>query len=169
MAMNTTRAVETSETIRDDVGMAWRIKASFVKYIAGMNDGAVRILPGSSVTPNGEYYFTLEHYDFDSETLTGVVKFRGGVEFSGHFGMLNLSLTDPWISFREGTALISAVTGAGERVEFCAVAAAAPLIDGDVLMWRDIPTFLTSVGEPLFNNVYRGNEPFAPLTVRIPA
>lgn len=150
-----------------DVGMAWRIKASFVDYVSQIAGSTIQTSGGAGVTPGGEYFFALDSQDFHPTNLTGVLKFRGSVDFAAHFGALKLSITDPLISFSEGSGLLSAIVSAGKRQDLCILAPAVPVIDGSTLMFSDVPTFLAPSAEALFNNVYRGGEPFSPVLLRI--
>lgn len=70
-------------------GLIWPIKQTFVEYIEIMNDGDVRTDGGARRIEDGSFFFPLV-----AETSRGQ-EFGGVVHFTGHYGMLALSIADP--------------------------------------------------------------------------
>ena len=70
-------------------GLIWPIKQTFVEYIEGMNDGHVRTDGGARRLEDGAFFFPLLA-DTPREQ-----EFGGSVHFTGHYGMLALSIVEP--------------------------------------------------------------------------
>ena len=78
--------------------LCWGIKRSFSDYVTALNDGTRRISDGADELATGAFRFPLsETSRFSLTTYTGVVQFRGRVEFGGHMGMLYVRISDPWL------------------------------------------------------------------------
>ncbi|WP_033106732.1 HtaA domain-containing protein [Microbacterium profundi] len=150
---------------RADLGFAWSVKDSFLRYIRSMPDGVIRWGGGASVTNDGQFYFPLISV---ARTPEGVdLQFGGEVRFVAHRGLLAVTLSSPLIRVVRTTAtLINGVDGAHD--ELCEIDLPAQTHDDDVLMWLEAPSALTPAGSELFAGSYAVNEVMAPVTIRIP-
>lgn len=82
-----------------DGTLKWGVKESFRSYISGS------IANGSWETSDGadyeipEFIWSSPTGSFDPETGTGSVSFTGAIHFTGHDGVLDLTLANPTIEF----------------------------------------------------------------------
>lgn len=154
-----------------NTGMAWSIKASFLSYLWQTGDAHSSVSDGAAFTSSGEYYCPLHSQDeFDTETLTGRIMFRGKLHFSAHMGMLNVVIANPAVVFEKGLAQLSIddYAGAGSRQQpLVLIDAGEPVADRDALMWRYARTSLAPEALDLFGGVYQTGEAFDPITLRI--
>ncbi|WP_440711787.1 HtaA domain-containing protein [Herbiconiux sp. YIM B11900] len=153
-------------TARADLGLAWSVKDSFLQYIRGMNDGAIRWGGGAAVASTGQFYFPLE----DASRIEGalVLSFAGEVRFTAHRGVLSVTISDPLIRIVGGEGALSVRWG--EKEELITKLDLPPLIiDNDVAMWLDTVARLAGSGPDLFGGTYPEDEQLAPLTIRVPA
>jgi len=78
--------------------LRWGIKRSFRDYVTALKDGTRQIADGADESATGEFRFPLADTSrFSLTNHTGVVRFRGRVEFGGHMGMLYVRISDPWL------------------------------------------------------------------------
>ncbi|GAB2828908.1 hypothetical protein GCM10027022_20140 [Alpinimonas psychrophila] len=148
-------------------GLHWSIKASFVRYILGMQDGLYAVTDDASVSP--EFVFTFPKKDvsgFDAATGLGTLKFVGAVRFGGHGGSLYVMIADPIVEITATGAVLSAkVDNDGERLDlvtldFGKTASGTP-------SWDAVSTFLTANGASLFIGQYPAGTPFDPLNITL--
>ncbi|WP_091470982.1 HtaA domain-containing protein [Paenarthrobacter nitroguajacolicus] len=115
--MDWTKSNESTKQNQDIAGipctsLMWGFKRSFVNYIEGMSDGQVHLTDGASRHGAG-FVFPFGYRQGSS------LMFQGSVQFTGHFGMLNLNV--------EGLRL----SQAGDRVS---ILIADEEVDGGQLM-----------------------------------
>jgi len=104
LAAPTAALAQTSDGVCEITGgtLTWGVKESFRAYISGS------IANGSWETSAGADYTTPEFVwangtgSFDPESGTGSVSFTGTVHFTGHDGVLDLTLANPTIEFEGG-------------------------------------------------------------------
>lgn len=150
----------------DATGLTWGVKASFVRYVSGM-DGDVRVAEGAASVDGVLFFPLVDQSDFELATARGTIRFGGSAHFSGHFGALDLSLGEPWLESDERGAVISVDTGVTGRVPIVALGAAETRLDSEHVVWADVETRMMPEAAPLFNGVYGTGEPFDSLTLRI--
>lgn len=148
-------------------GLAWGVKASFRQYLESTGDAQWGFGAGAALTQHGELYFPLARVDVqrdaDGTPTSGTLSFDGKVSVSAHFGMLDIVIDAPSISFgREGAAL-SAQGRTLAKLSF-----SDPVVDGDVLMWHEVPSTLAMEAVALFGGSYGPGTAMDPLTVRMP-
>lgn len=137
---------------RTVTGLIWGLKASFLAYLERMGDRPTTTSGGGGITDAGDFYFELaDDTEFDQFTGLGILKFRGGIHFAAHFGMLNLTIADPWLEFRPGHALMTIgapvsneANAPADRLPFMTVEMAPPVAHEGALLWADAQTFLTN-------------------------
>lgn len=150
---------------RADLGLAWGVKESFLRYVRGMPDGAVRWRDGAAVTSDGEFYFPLARAS--GARAARVLEFRGEVRFVAHRGLLSVTFKNPVVRMGESSGELRVRNGAGEET-IGALQPPPPIVDGHVAMWQQTPVSLAGAGPELFGGAYAAGEPLAPLTVRAP-
>jgi hypothetical protein len=90
----------------------WSVKDSLIAYISGLEDGTVEAIEPATRTEAG-FSFVLNGpaSDFNAETHTGVLQFQGTAHFTGHWGMMNITVKDPRIELTSGHGVLSIVQG----------------------------------------------------------
>ena len=124
--------------------ISWGVKESFVSYVDGpIANGSASISWGSG---SGAYN--------TSENL-GRVNYGGSAVFTGHGGILDLTLSNPTIQVNgTGSASLSVVAN-GSRVTIATLSLPAASVSGGAISWRNAAATLTSAGAALFS--YNGN------------
>ena len=138
-------------------GLRWGVRASFLDYLRGLDDGEVAATGDASFDGGGFEFPLADAAGFDPASGRGVLAFSGAARFRGHGGMLDLLLADPHLECTDEGVLTVAVDG--RRVPFATV--------GLRTGWTDAPTALTREGAALLNDVYRPGTQLDPLSVWI--
>lgn len=167
---------ETVDLESADPGLVWPIKASFVAYVLGMEDGELAAADGATVSATQVFTFEPATASasptaspaFDAATQRGTLAFRGDVRFVGHFGMLNVRIADPAIEFGPESIVLTAATGEnGERIPLAILALPAPAVSDTLIAWHGVIPQLTTPGSDLFNGVYPRGQELDPLDIEI--
>lgn len=124
--------------------ISWGVKESFVSYVNGpIAKGSADISWGSG---SGS---------FNADENPGRVNYGGAATFTGHGGVLNLTLSNPSIQVTgAGSATLSVVAN-GSRVTIATLSLPAASVSGGAISWRNAAATLTSAGASLFS--YNGN------------
>lgn len=175
-AMVTTTA---ASCLVSDAAITWGFKESFRSYISGsiangewtVADGATYEVPSFGF-PGGTG-------SYDGATGTGELTFPGSINFTGHGGILNTTVSNPVVRFDGDTAILSldvaGTTQEGEEIdspgiEFVTLdlAAATTTTEAGVTTITDAPASLTPAGAAAFGT-YETGEEFDPVTIQITA
>jgi hypothetical protein len=158
-----------------DGTLSWGVKESFRSYISGT------IANGSWDTADGATYESPEFQwsgatgTFDPESGTGSVSFEGQVHFTGHDGVLDLSLAQPTIEFEGDTAALLLDARSNDMEGEVAVDATQEWV-GDVTLPADLQaadgalsasgaaTTLTNAGVAAFAGFYEAGDELDPLS-----
>ncbi|MEJ6488294.1 HtaA domain-containing protein [Leucobacter sp. USCH14] len=157
--------------------LSWGVKESFRAYISGS------IANGSWETADGASYETPEFTwsgatgSIDPETGVGSVSFTGSVHFTGHDGVLDLTLANPTVEFEgDGKAALLldarstdmegavAVDTTQEWVGDVTVPDQLPVAD-DALVADELPSSLTNTGAKAFAGFYEAGEDLDPISL----
>jgi len=135
-------------------GLAWSMHSQFRDYIARLPDGAVSALDGAELLDTGEAFFPLDPQHTTDQKLC----FTGTLQFSGHRGMLAVTVRQPWLEVVEETPVMTIVDPFDRylRMELVAVEMDA---DGRG------ETRLTEAGTDLFMGNYRADIAFDPVRI----
>ena len=186
-AEHTTQAQETEDAEQtqeadagtcqiDDAALQWGVKESFRSYISGtIANGDWETSDGADYeTPN--FLWTDGSGTYDPASGSGEVSFSGTVQFSGHDGVLDLSIANPTVEFEEGEASLLldtrstdmegdvAIDDEQQWVGEVALDQEMPLEDGPVEL-TDLATTLTNSGAAAFAGFYEAGEALDPVTV----
>jgi LPXTG-motif cell wall-anchored protein len=154
-----------------DAQLRWGLKESFRNYIRGPIAHGSWTLDG--VTGNGP--FVWENLTEGSEEQ---VTFAGGVHFTGHDGLLDLTISQPQVRFAGGTAeLLLDVRSKGlenpdEFVElddavFATLTPGSPAVHDGLITYTAMPAVLTEEGASGFAGFYPAGTELDPVTVTI--
>lgn len=152
---------------RADLGMAWAVKDSFVRYVQSMRDGRILLREGAAVTKTRQFYFPFRSLD-QSDGDNFVLQFGGEARFLAHHGLMSVSISHPKIDVGPDGAYLSIQQG-NEIVRLADLSLPAVSVEDGVSMWADIQVALTSPGAAVFADSYSAGEILAPLTMRAPS
>jgi hypothetical protein len=176
-----TAVAQTSDQVCEISGgtLTWGVKESFRAYISGS------IANGSWETTDGADYETPEFAwsdgtgSYDPATGTGSVSFTGTVHFTGHDGVLDLTLANPTIEFEGGgsAALLLdarsndmegevAVDAQQEWVGEIDLGADPAVTDGRIDA-AELPTTLTNSGAAAFAGFYQAGVDLDPVSLAL--
>lgn len=159
--------------------LTWGVKESFRAYISGS------IANGSWETSDGAEYETPEFVwtngtgTFDPTAGTGSVSFVGTVHFTGHDGVLDLTLANPTVEFDSGSSAALLLDARSTDMEGeVAVDTAREWVgeialDGDLALsdsmldLTDQPTTLTNSGAAAFAGFYEAGVELDPLSITL--
>ncbi|MGO1539390.1 MAG: HtaA domain-containing protein [Leucobacter sp.] len=162
-----------------DGTFTWGVKESFRSYISGtIANGEWEASDGAEYeTPN--FSWSSPTGAIDPATGIGSVSFAGSVHFSGHDGVLDLTLANPTIEFEgDGKAALlldtksadmegeTAVDTEQEWIGDITVESDAIPTDG-VLELADLPATLTNSGVTAFGGFYEAGDELDPLSLSL--
>jgi hypothetical protein len=157
-------------------GLLWAVHEGFAAYVSRLADGRVDVDGGAVLQPGGGVLFP---FTPDAPVLHGT----GAVHFTGHHGLLAVSLAEPAISTDTGSAVLTIADpfSPGHRLAFAELVEfgeAAPEADGPAMhepgatgtgttpgALRYAVPRLTEEGADLFLGHYREGTPLAPLAI----
>lgn len=161
------------EIIRQDTGLVWGVKESFLAYVSRWPGSSVSLAPGSGQLLDGRFYFAP-----DPLTPPGGFWFRGGFRLQAHGGLLDLSMADPRVEASGVHLHLTGETwneGTWERLRFADLDwpadqrdKAAGLVDtGDsAVRTITVAARLHPDATALFDETYSAGEELAPLIIR---
>lgn len=140
-------------------GLVWAVHEGFVAYVSRLADGRVDVDGGAVRQPDGGILFPLAP---DGPALHGT----GAVHFTGHHGLLAVTLANPAVLGAGGSAVLSIDDPftPGERLAFARLGEPA---SGQAACYP--APRLTEEGADLFGGHYREGTPLAPLQIQIHA
>jgi hypothetical protein len=157
-----------------DATLSWGFKESFRAYLdSDIANGSWETSDGATYeTPSFEWAGGTGRYN--PSDGTGYIEFTGTVHFTGHDGLLDTTITDPFIRFDGGSGeLLLDVSGptmdgtpfSQEGVDF--VTMPALVVEGDdAVRTVDAATALTADGAVAFPN-YAEGEAFDPVALTL--
>ena len=142
----------------------WSVKDSLIAYISGLEDGTVEALEPAIRTDSG-FSFTLNDVasDFNAETHTGVLQFLGTAHFTGHWGMMNITIKDPRVELTSGHGVLSIAQGGILSPE-----AHVPFVNLNVIPGSHplmLTAALTAEGRGVMGEQYSEGQELSPLTL----
>jgi hypothetical protein len=151
---------------RADLGMAWSVKDSFVRYVQSMRDGRILLRDGAAVTNTRQFYFPFKRLD-QSDDDTYVLHFGGEAHFIAHHGLMSVSIRHPRIEVGADGAYLS-IEQDNETVRLASLNLPEALQEHGVTMWANVRVTLVHSGAATFADNYPAGETLAPLTMRAP-
>ncbi|MGO1318368.1 MAG: HtaA domain-containing protein [Cellulomonadaceae bacterium] len=159
--------------------LTWGVKDSFVSYVTGsVANGAISTSGTAQVGNDFRWSGGTGAYNVDAGK--GRVAFSGGVTFTGHGGILDLTLSAPRLVLNgPGSATlvvnVNGTTMEGESLSLGGVAfatvnlsAAQRSADGSAVSYTGAPATLTAAGAQAFAGFYSAGEVLDPVSVTIP-
>jgi hypothetical protein len=153
-------------------GLRWAIKRSFLAYVRRMPDGRGWVGEGAVPVGTDEMFFGLDPDNTKTTATGGVWAFAGDVRFTGHFGMLSVRITRPWLHLDGPTALVTVEDPYGDpaAARLGLVSARVEQVEvregTQVYLGTDVRLEEAAIG--VFNEVYPVGEPFEDFVVQVP-
>lgn len=163
-----------------DIGsLNWGVLDSFIKYVEeGAANGEVTTLAPAKRTGSTFDFVQVKGGSWNSDGITGILHYGGGIQFTGHQGALDLTITNPTVKVESGakTATLSVdydsvdlVTGKwtkGSEVvaTLDLTKAKRSITKGNALRWANAPATLTEAGVMVFQDFYEAGKSLAPVT-----
>jgi len=155
------------------IGLRWALKRSFLDYIARAPGGRGTLSDGAVATEHKEIVFGPDLAGSPAPAQEGAFHaFRGTVTFSGHFGMLFVRISNPWVTIQEEHGDLT-ILDPFQKESDARLRLATFIVDGHGIAdgfehWTAADVRLASEACPLFNDVYPAAEPLEPLTIIVP-
>jgi len=133
--------------------LTWGVKSSFRSYIAGpIAKGAISLSGGASALGGG-YSFGQTARDYDSQAGLGSASYGGAVRFTGHSGVLDLTMSDPSVQISSATSATLSVSVNGSRIAIGAIdlSSASASTATDSVAYTNAPVRLTAAGVGAFS------------------
>ncbi|MCX6501398.1 MAG: HtaA domain-containing protein [Microbacterium sp.] len=127
--------------------LSWAISRAFTSYVVGdIARGAIAVSGGATSSGNVFQFGQAAGSTFDG--TTGTVSYVGSVRFTGHNGVLDVTIANPQIRFTSATSASLYVTSGGRQVEFATlnIGAGARNEANGATTFANVPTSLTSAG-----------------------
>lgn len=140
-------------------GLMWAIKSTFTTYVESMSDGEVSVFDGAVRRSDGSFFFPLA-----SDVSCGserVMTFTGMVQFTGHRGMLVISIGGLQLIDDGESMLLTIEDSLMPDGRLTLVELPSRQIEGETTRFPE-PT-LTEDGADLFFENYRVGTQFEPL------
>lgn len=164
----------TACTVTDGT-LTWGVKESFRSYISGTIANGSWDTDGGATYETPEFQWSGANGTYDPESGTGSVSFDGLVHFTGHDGVLDLTLAQPTIEFEGDTAALLLDAKSNDMEGEVAVDEAQAWV-GDVDLSADVQladgalsatgaaTTLTNAGVTAFAGFYEAGDELDPLS-----
>ncbi|WP_170245455.1 HtaA domain-containing protein [Microbacterium saccharophilum] len=76
--------------------LRWAISSSFAEYVTGPIAGGAITVSGGSTRSGGQFQFgQAAGSTYDAKTGLGTVSYAGAVRFTGHHGVLDVTIANP--------------------------------------------------------------------------
>lgn len=136
------------------IGLAWGLHGPFREYLARTPDGTMTALGDAEMLVNDEAYFPIDRHCSTADSL----HFTGTLQFTGHNGMLAVTIQDPWLKRTAETATLTIVDPFDRSARMDLVA--TEFQDDNTAKTR-----LTEAGTDVFMGNYPENIAFDPLRI----
>ncbi|MFD4778514.1 HtaA domain-containing protein, partial [Streptomyces sp. NPDC058427] len=158
-----------------DGTLDWGFKESFRKYIGAA--GRITVTDGATQADNnGVFTFVNGKGTYDMTTHGTDTAFEGGVNFSAHGGVLDITLSDVKLSTSGTGGAITADVATPQGTQDDVAVADLDLSAvkpgqgaGGAMVFKDIPAKLTKAGSEAFNGQYQEGEVLDPATLTVKA
>ena len=172
------KKTETTKRTVDSGSMSWGVKESFRKYIKSPIARASWTVSGVQ-DRNGIFTYDNASGYYDPATRTGQIDYPGTLHFTGHKGLLDLTIANARLQIRDGQGTLVADVDSrelnddyktpGKMISYKSVALAqvdlsGATLTGDVISAQDARTTPTSKGADAFAGFYEAGQELDPLS-----
>jgi hypothetical protein len=155
-------------------GMTWAVKDSLVAYVEGLDDGSVEaVIPASRTRQGFAFPWDGPAAAGDAACPVGVLRFRGAVRLTGHWGMLDVELRDPRIDLdgQRGTLLVRERGGRDpeKSLPFADLRVSRRGTAENGAPYVELSAFLTGQGSLLLGGQYPAGQALSPVRITFPS
>jgi hypothetical protein len=129
--------------------LKWAVSSSFTSYVTGpIAQGAIEV-SGGATRSGGQFQFgQATGSTYDQGTGLGTVSYVGAVRFTGHHGVLDVTVSQPQIRITSADTATLYVTSGGTQVAFATLdlSRAARISANGAVTYSAAPAALTSAG-----------------------
>ena len=158
--------------------LTWAVKASFLGYVNRMRGRITLVQPAYPAAAGFAFPYAPAGYRAEGGGAApdageracpaAELAFAGGVAFSAHGGLLDVTLAEPVLVFDDDGALLTVVgpgrPGSGIRAVIATLASVAPAPADEAIA---LVPLLTADGAALFGSVYPPGEAMDPLFIPV--
>lgn len=129
--------------------LSWAISSSFASYITGsIAHGSIAVTGGATRSGGLFQFGQATGSTFDAATGTGTVSYTGSVRFTGHGGVLDVTIANPQVRITSANAATLYVTSGGSQVAFANLdlSAAVRVTASGTVSYSRVPATLTAAG-----------------------
>lgn len=136
-------------------GLRWSVRGTFLRYVSALPGGRMHVSEGASLS-EGRFSFP------EGTTTPEIRRFTGRVAFSGHFGLLSVTIADPWLDWSTDICILTIADPERGRLPLatCLMASDPTTRAG---LGREVR--LTEDGVALFGGSYAVGEPLDAFTI----
>ncbi|MFB7882782.1 HtaA domain-containing protein [Microbacterium sp. NPDC056057] len=136
--------------------LSWAISSSFASYITSSTAKGSIAVAGGATRSGGLFQFgQATGGTYDAATGTGTVSYNGSVRFTGHGGVLDVTIANPQVRITSANAATLYVTSGGSQVAFANLdlSAAVRVTANGTVSYSRVPATLTAAGR---SQVFQG-------------
>jgi len=174
-------AVAAPSTVRRSIAsgtVSWGVKESFRSYVTGPIAHGEITVTGATTGDDGVLLWPVTGGTYDPVTRTTTATLGGTVRFTGHDGVLDLSIENPRLTLTGGTGVLTADVrskdeSTGKVVSYPGVAVAdvdassAVTVGGSAVVVANAPAVLATAGAPAFGGFYEAGTALDAVSARL--
>ncbi|WP_066583751.1 HtaA domain-containing protein [Cellulomonas timonensis] len=153
--------------------LTWGVKSDFRDYITGsIANGSIT---ATGVSGSGPWTWSAGSGTFNTNDGVGRAAYAGSVRFSGHGGVLDVTISNPRVQVNSSTSatLVADVRTAEKSYSGIAVATlrlgdGTASRSGDKLTWQGVPATLAAAAAPAFEGFYAAGAALDPVSFTLP-
>lgn len=153
--------------------LTWGFKGDFRDYITGSI--AKGSIAATGVSGSGPWTWSGGSGTFNTNDGVGRAAFAGSVRFTGHGGVLDVTISNPRVQVNSATSatLVADVRTAEKSYSGIAVATlrlgdGTASRSGDKLTWQGVPATLSAAAAPAFEGFYAAGAALDPVSFTLP-
>jgi hypothetical protein len=163
-------SVQGSDLPTAGPALYWGVKKSFRDYVRGAMGEITVVAPAFL---RGDQVVFPADLPAPGAPADGVLRFRGAVRFQAHYGMLDVTVREPWIDTATGTLTVEhGGVDTPPRIPLASLPGALSGGDAEeddgMLVQRDLPARLAKEGAAVFKFTYPEGTELDPVTYVAP-
>ena len=143
-------------TPTDAGSLRWAISSSFANYVTGdIAKGSIAVSGGATRGAAQFQFGQATGSTYDPATGVGTVTYAGSVRYTGHAGLLDVTIANPQVRITSPSSASLYVSSGGSQVLFATLdlAAGSRSASGAAVTYSGVPATLTSAGR---SQVFQG-------------
>ena len=150
--------------------LTWGVKQSFRDYVTGSNAKGSISTSGVSTSGGAFVFSQASGGSYDRATGTGTSTYSGSVHFTGHNGILDVTLANPVVRIDSAASATLLVTAGGRQIAFATLNLSAGSLStpNNTVSYSGVPATLTTEGVAVFalngSGFYPAGPPLDPVS-----